>query len=217
MKHYVLTRAYRGPDYPPEANQRRVELLRRVTASSLKVQGGEWEWIVYIDPADPLLAERLDAFASAGAPVIPIAVGRDASEVIDWSGPVLTTRIDDDDAFAADAFVRLRRAAAGCRNRSALVFPIGHRVYAGRSVRLRHGRNAWASLYAPVGDRTHVRAIQHLHLRDIAPVTYLDEQPAWLWVRHQDAETGFRRATDHITQATRRRYAVDWNYVEGLR
>lgn len=216
MRHYVLTRAYRSPDYPLEANRRRVELLRRVTAASLREQGGDWEWIVYIDPRDPLLEDRLDAFASAGVPVIPIAVGRDATEVIDWSGAVLTTRIDDDDAFAVGAFNRLRAAVKPSARRG-YVFPMGHRVCAGQVMPIRHGRNAWSSLYAPHGDRIHVRAVQHLHLRNIAPITYIDERPSWLWVRHQDAETGFQRADQPITADVKQRYAVDWEFMEGLR
>lgn len=28
MNHYILTRAYRGPDYPLDASRRRIELLR---------------------------------------------------------------------------------------------------------------------------------------------------------------------------------------------
>ena len=180
------------------------------------MQGGDWTWLVYLDASDPLLNDRLYAFASAGAPVVPVFLGERVEDAIDWSGPVLTTRIDDDDAFAVDAFARLRVAAGKCDARTGLVFPRGHRVNDRKIMLVRHGRNAWASLYAPAGDRTHVRAIQHLHLRDIAPIIYIDEQPSWLWVRHQDAETGFRRANRPITRAVRRRYAVDWEFVEGL-
>jgi hypothetical protein len=212
MRHYVLTRAYRGPDYPLDANRRRVEILRHVTARSLAAQGTEWEWIVYIDPTDPLLDERMAAFQSAGVPVIPItSVGQ---EPIDWSGPVLTTRIDDDDAFAVDAFRRLHQAIP--KRRTVLMFPNGHRVNAGMVEPVTHRRNAWASLYAPAGDRIHVRHKAHGLLSMLAPVRFVDAKPAWLWVRHGDAETGFRRADRPITYDVRRRYDVDWSFVEGL-
>lgn len=210
--HYVLTRAYRGPDYPLAANRRRIEILRRVTARSLAAQGTDWEWIVYINRADPLLAERMAAFASAGVPVHPItSVGE---EPIDWSGPVLTTRIDDDDAFAADAFRRLRRAVM--KRRAVLVFPEGHRVNEGKVEPITHRRNAWASLYAPAGDVVHVRYKAHGLLSMLAPVTFVDHKPAWLWVRHSDAETAFRHADQPITDDVRNRYDVDWPFLERL-
>lgn len=212
MNHYVLTRAYRGPDYPIEANRRRVEITRRVTAASLAAQDTDWTWIVYIDPADPLLSERLDAFRSAGAPVLPItALGE---EPIDWSQPTLTTRIDDDDAFASTAFRRMRSVAG--MQRTVLMFPAGHRVNAGKVMPIIHRRNAWSSLYAPAGDRTHIRMAVHMRPTSLAPVRFVDSDPAWLWVRHRDAETAFRRADQPITDEVRRLYAVDWDFIEEL-
>lgn len=215
MKHYVLTRSYRGPDYPLEANRRRIEITRRITAPSMAVQGGKWTWLVYIDPADPLLRQRLDAFASAGVPVIPVPTTERVEDYIDWSGPVLTTRIDDDDAFARDAFDRLR-AALRPKHRRSYIFPWGHRVSNGRVKHLHHYRNAWCSLLAPKGDRTHVRQIQHLRIGQLARRAFLDDAPAFLWVRHQDSETGFRSADDEITDDIRARYAVDWPFLESL-
>ena len=212
LKHYVLTPAYRGPDYPIEANRRRVELLRRVTAASLSVQGTEWTWVVYVNPADPLLAERLDAFRSAGAPVIPIE--HSPEDVIDWSGPVLTTRIDDDDAFARDAFRRLRDRVTDTR--TVWMFPRGYRINDGQQEPILHRRNAWASLYAPQGQRIHIRQVAHPQVQRLAPVRTIDTDPAWLWVRHQDAKTAFRRAIEPITEDVRRRYAVDWAYLEDM-
>ena len=214
MKHYVLTRSYRGPGYPLEANRRRIEITRRITAPSMAVQGGKWTWLVYIDPADPLLGERLDAFASAGVPVIPVPTGDRVEEYIDWSGPVLTTRIDDDDAFARDAFRRLRKTLP--KRRAVLMFPNGHRVNDGKVELVQHRRNAWASMYAPAGDRVHVRQIAHGLLSTVASVIYVDSGPAWLWVRHVDAESAFRRADQPITDDVRSRYAVAWPFLERL-
>lgn len=215
MKHYVLTRSYRSPDYPLEANRRRIEVTRRITVPSMSVQGGNWEWIVYVDQTDPLLDERLRVFEGAGVPVIPVYIGQDVMDVIDWSGPVLTTRIDDDDAFARDAFNRLRAAVKDNRRRS-YVFPYGHRVSAGRVRFLHHLRNAWCSVLAPAGERIHVRQIQHLRIRELAPRVLLDPAPAFLWVRHQDAETGFRQAENEITDEVRAPYEVDWDFLEAL-
>lgn len=212
MRHYVLTRSHRGPDYPLDANRRRIELLRRVTAASLSVQSTKWTWIVYINPADPLLDERLDAFASAGAPVFPIT--HTGEEPIDWSDDVLTTRIDDDDAFSRDAFRRLSGAVRP--KRRVLMFPCGYRYHAGLVEPIVHRRNAWSSLFAPRGDQVHIRMAVHPKVNRLAPTQMLDNEPAWLWVRHPDAETLFRRATDPLTDEVKALYHVDWEYLEGI-
>lgn len=214
MRHYVLTRAYRSPAYPIEANRRRIEITRRVTARSLSCQGTEWTWLVYIDPTDPLLDERLEAFRSAGMPVVPVA--GPVQEYIDWSGSVLTTRVDDDDAFARDAFRRMHGAIRKRTPRTVLMFPEGHRVNAGMMQPIRHRRNAWSSLYAPAGDEVHIRQRAHPQVERIAPIRVVDRRPAWLWVRHQDAETGFRRAHHTLTDEVRALYDVDWPFVEEL-
>jgi len=213
MRHYLLTRSRRGPDYPIEANLRRIELARRITARSLAAQDGEWTWLVYVHPDDPFLEMRLDAFRSAGHPVVAIADNAGAMAAIDWSGPVLTTRIDDDDAFARDAFARLYAAIRPPRQRTAYIFPVGHRIHAGLSERIVHLRNSWASLYAPAGDRVHVRMVAHPKIPAFARVEYLGKEPGWLWVRHQDDENGFRRAHDLITPELRATYPVDWDLL----
>lgn len=215
-RHYVLTRAHRGPDYPLDANRRRVELLRGITARSLAAQGTDWIWLVYVNPDDPLLDERMEAFWSAGVPVVTLSSDADVDAAIDWSEPVLTTRIDDDDAFAGDAFDRLHLAASNLRRRTALVFPVGYRINDGLSERIHHGRNAWSSIYAPASDRVHIRQVVHPRIAMLAPITFVDQDPAWLWVRHQDAESGFRRADQPITPQLRALYPVDWDLLAGV-
>lgn len=211
MKHYVLTPARRGPEQPIDVNRRRIDLCRGVTARSLAAQGTDWTWIVYVHPDDPLLDERMDAFRSAGAPVIPI--DDDPAEVIDWSGPVLTTRIDDDDGFAPDAFARLHRRVRNLTRRTALMFPFGYRTWGGRADYVRHRRNAWSSIFAPAGDRSHVRMVKHHKIADLAPISVVDSQAAWLWVRHRDTDSGFQRASGPLTPAIRSLFPVDWGLL----
>lgn len=207
-----MTSASRGPDYPLDANRRRIELTRGITAPSVSAQGGDWTWIVWLHPDDPLRADRLAAFESAGHEVIPVV--EDAAPAIDWDGPVLTTRIDDDDAFAVGAFDRLRAAADGLRRRTALMFPIGYRVHEGRVDVVRHGRNAWLSVFAPAGDRSHAKSVQHQRIRQLAPVRWIDMEPAWLWTRHPDTDKGSHlRASEPVTRAVRSLFAIDWSLV----
>jgi hypothetical protein len=213
MNHYVLTSAYRGPDYPLDANARRIALLRGITARSLAAQAGDWTWLAFVAPDDPLREDRLDALRSAGHTVIPVTSTAEAETAIDWSEPVLTTRIDDDDGFARGAFARLRLAVTRARHRTAYIFPVGYRINNGLAERIVHIRNAWSSLYAPEGDRAHIRQVVHPQIARLAPVQFLDNDPAWLWVRHQDAQSGFRRAHDLITPALRATFPVDWDML----
>ena len=213
MKHYVLTTSRRGPEYPLDANARRIALCRGITARSLAAQDGDFTWIVYVHPDDPLLEERLDAFRSAGRPVATVANNADVARVIDWSDDVLTTRVDDDDGWAGNAFLRLYGAIGRTRQRTGFMFPVGYRINEGLCERIVHRRNAWSSLFAPRGDQTHIRMVKHNHIHDFVRVQNIDMDPAWLWVRHQDANSLFRRANQPITPALRAMYPVDWELL----
>lgn len=214
MKHYVLTPSYRGPEYPIEANRRRLAILRGITARSLATQGTDWTWLVYVQRDDPLLEERLDAFRSAGAPVIPM-YDFGPESVIDWSGPVLTTRIDDDDAFVRGAFLELHRTLRQSppTGREAIIFPHGYRVNEGRYIPVTNRKNAWVSLYAPKGDRIHVREVQHRRVWTLAPVRFLERRRAFLWVRHPDTLTAFRGTKYPLTPQIMAQFDVDWSLV----
>lgn len=210
-----MTTSYRGPEYPLDANRRRLAITAGITARSLAVQGTPWTWLVYVHPDDPLLTERRAVFEQAGAPVVFITPDIDPVDVIDWSSSVLTTRIDDDDAFVADAFRRLHRALRRPpAERSVLMFPVGFRVNEGRSIPIWHPHNAWSSLYVPPGDRAHIRMAQHHHVDTLAPIRFVDRRPAFLWVRHPDTETPFRGTRDPITDDIRRLFAVDWSIID---
>jgi hypothetical protein len=212
-----MTASYRGPDYPLEANARRVELARRITVPSLAAQPPGWTWIVYVHPEDPLRTERLAAFREAGAPVIAVTDNGEAEAAIDWTGPVLTTRIDDDDAFALDAFARLHASLrTPPAEPTALIFPIGYFLRDGRVALHRHLRNAWASVYSPGGRREHIRLHQHQRIPGAYPVYYLDPAPAWLRVSH-DANDRPSSHRTHVTpsHAIRSIFPVDWTLLDG--
>jgi hypothetical protein len=107
MRHYLLTRSAYAPDVPLEVNRKRLALTRGVLARSLAAQTfRDVTWVVMVDEADPLYDERVDALRSAGLPLILAHPGdivrNDVHDLpwgpwaqnLDWSGPVLTTRID---------------------------------------------------------------------------------------------------------------------------
>lgn len=78
-----MIRSSFGPGWDLDANRRRLEITRGITAQSLAAQTlRDWELVVLLDDEDPFRAERLAAFESAGVPV----------RVIPWKSA--------DDAFA---------------------------------------------------------------------------------------------------------------------
>jgi hypothetical protein len=132
------------------------------------------------------------------------------------SSTTLLTRIDDDDGFASDALERIRDAAEAeaITGRAAFILPRGIRVWNGLEVDSDHPTNAWATLQTPAGDELTVYDYCHRQVRDQGfPVVDVDEEPGWLWVRHQDTISGIRHAEQPISDATRALFPIDWGLV----
>lgn len=134
--------------------------------------------------------------------------------------PLIQSRIDDDDGFARTTLERVERYVAlhRPRTRLSLVFPFGHRAWAGKVHRIRHLANAMSSLYTPAGDRTCIYDFGHTHAREHQRVVPVDYLPAWLWAR-TDAEhlTDYRQASRPITPIIRATYPIDWTLVGAAR
>lgn len=234
MRHYVLTRAVYDPEaWPLEANRRRLDLLRAVTAASLSAQTEKrWSWIVAVHPDDPLLAERKAVCRAAGYKARFVAYRGEGDRVataarayrsVPWrrhmaapDRPTLTTRLDDDDALAPRTLGRVRKAARHLERRTALIAPEGFRVFDGRYVAVRHERNAWASLLAPAGDGALVYDFNHKRIAEHVPVVFLADDPAWLWVRHDDTLSRHRIADAPIDDRLRAHFPnLDWRAIKG--
>lgn len=152
--------------------------------------------------------------------------------------PALMTRIDDDDAFVPDALERIQRAAALVPegDRRILVQPRGFRVSNGKYVRVVHPSNAMHSLVTPTGDRLCIYDYGHTLVaaggyRDEllgeapadppvvsgyaspAPVTKVDDQAAWLWVRHVDAISRDLAGVRPISKQLRAMFPIDWSLL----
>jgi hypothetical protein len=221
VRHYVLTRAVYGPSWSVEANHRRLQMTRGVTARSLAPQTG-FEWLVLLHPADPLLEERKAAFV--GARFLYLDVSGTPSQVAaaayraDWVGAigrrdetVAMTRLDDDDAFAPWAMARVQQIARDTIRRTALMFRLGFRAWEGRYTLVRHDSNAMQTLVTPPGDYLTVYDYLHRYVRKTAPVRMIDNRPAWLWSRHPDTISGWRVAERPLTPEIRAMFDVDWS------
>lgn len=231
MRHYVLTRAAYGHGWSLEANRRRLELLRAVTAASLAGQSEQdFMWVVWLDYADPLYDERRAVLEGAdvelelihtdsrGHRALARAEVARLGYLAPWRAgmtvrPRLTTRLDDDDGLAGDAIERIQGAAtAAGSGRRIWQLPRGHRILNGRCTELRWPRNAWVTLQdadAIVYDFPHRKA------RQFAPVKNVDDRAGWLWVRHRDTLSGRHHHADQpITAGIRALYPVDWPALE---
>jgi hypothetical protein len=242
VRHYLLTRSAYGPDVPIEVNRYRLELTRCITARSLASQTcQDVTWLVLIDVYDPLLFDRTEAFVASGLNVVLAPAGnieRTArtdrpwgpwAEFIDWSDATLTTRIDDDDAFAPwalSAFHDHAERYAGARrhrNRRIFTMPIGFRVSSGK-INLRHDKvNQFTTMYSPRGDRTCIMDINHTGQRRLAPMLPISTAPGWLWLRHDGARSAMSRASnldkadmEPISDAVRECFDVDWGLIASL-
>lgn len=240
MKHYLLTRSAYGPDVPLWQNRARLDLMRGVLCRSLAAQTErDVTWLVLIDPADPLLAERTEALESAGLPLLL----RDAGPMerrsvhdrpkgpwrhhIDWSQAVMTTRIDDDDAFAPWALALFHRNGlereAKRGRRIVWVLGTGYRITSGRIAYRKDPVAQFSSLYAPRRDRTTIMDVNHCSIARLGQVNDGSEEPGWLWLRHLATRSINSRAENYqnetmgaITDDIRARFPVDWSLIESL-
>lgn len=242
MRHYVLTRAVYGPQWSAEANRRRLDVTRAVTASLMAAQTSrDWTWVVALDPRDPLLEERRAVFGDAApdyaevlweSPAVPpadrhaspyrgvqqvafAAYGAPWNDVIgDRDEPILQTRIDDDDGLAVDSIARYQAASRRIRRRTILMLPWGVRVWNRRYSVVRHARNAMHTLVTPAGDATCVYDYGHATCHKAAPIQTVDHSWGWLWVRHRDTISGWKQAVRPISGDVRRKFPADWRALE---
>lgn len=243
MRHFVCIRSIYGAGWSLEENRRRLALTAGVTVRTLAAQScRDFELSVVVNPQDPLLHERLGVFGGAGVKVTVFPwdgtiVSKHAHTQLDeqgklragtavagyrfdWGsglaladGPTLTTRLDDDDGLHPTTLERVQRAAEGLAAVTALMHPVGFRVFAGRQARVRHDSNAFFTLFAPDGDASHVYAHSHARARKHWRVVTVDEEPAWLWVRHRDTLSGCRGTEKGVTGTVRRMFPVDWGLL----
>lgn len=233
MNHYLLTRAVYFPGlWPLEANRRRLALFSGVTVRSLAAQTvRDWVWVLAVAADDELRGERLAAAEAAGVEVRALEVpplGERATRAraamaayrAPWAevagpGPRLTTRLDDDDAFTPDAFARIRGRLGSWvpRRRVSLMLPVGFRVWGGRYTRVHHASNAMATLYTPEGDAATVYGFMHRNIAEHVEVLHVDQDPGWLWVRHPDTLSGWRRSTRPVSRGLIARFPIDWSVV----
>lgn len=240
-----MTRSAYGPGWDLEANRRRLAMTKAVTAPLMGGQTfRDWTWIVALDPRDPLLEERRAVFEAAAPRFVAMMWTPTTLARVPWDpepkrhvteneliaaaayrapwrsfvpgdGPLLQTRLDDDDGLALDGLARYQRAARVLRNRRAvLMLPMGVRVYGGRFASISHDRNAMHTLHTPAGDDLCIYDYGHTKCRHVAPVLMVDHRWGWVWTRHHDTISGWRETRSPLTPRVRAYFpVVDWAAV----
>jgi hypothetical protein len=238
VNHYLLTRSAYSQAVPIQRNRARLRLTIGVCARSLAAQTNrDVTWLVLVDLEDPLLPQRTAAFISSGLEVIIAPAGdivRDDvhdlpwgpwKQYIDWTDATLTTRIDDDDAFAPWVLANYREKADAWARRNpkrrlVLTLPTGYRVADGKVNQRTDRVSQFSSLYAPKGDHGTVMDMNHTRVRRLARPMTASTDPGWLWVRHDQTRSARSRAStierDKMvvaSQAVRDLFPVDWSLL----
>jgi putative rhamnosyltransferase len=228
VRQYVLTRSAYGPGWSIEANRRRLAMTRAITIRSLASQTSRhFRWLVLLHRSDPLLAERMAAFGAIGADFLYLDTSGTSVEVAwqgylaDWRaaiGPrddlVAMTRLDDDDGLAPWVMERIGEMAGRVKQRTALMLPLGVRVWNGGYTLVRHMTNAMHTLVTPPDDEATVYDYGHRKVRQFAHVQHIDNRVAWLWTRHEDTISGWRTADRPLTAKIRSLFDVDWSALD---
>ena len=227
MRQYVLTRSAYGPGWDVEANRRRLALSRATVIPSMSAQTfRDFAWFVLLHPRDALLEERRAAFAAAGARFLYLDPDVDGTPQhvafvayrAGWceaigvrDEAVAMTRLDDDDALAPWVLGRIRVVASRATGRTALVCPVGIRVWRGCYTTVHHASNAMQTLVTPSGDELTVYGYKHREVRRVAPLRMVDPRPAWVWSRHPDTISGWHSSGRPLTPAIRAMFPIDWS------
>lgn len=226
-----MTRAAYGPAWDREANRRRLEITRGVTAASMAAQTSkDWTWLVVLHRDDPLKAERKAVFESAGVPVKFVTIAtkttdRSQAAYDAYHAPwgrllgkrddyLAMTRLDDDDALAPWAIARIQATVRTPIRRTILVFPVGVRVWGGRYTIVSHQSNAMQTLVTLPGDDLHVYGYGHRDARRVGKVRAIDARFAWVWARHPDTISGWKTAEKAIPDRIRSMFPIDWALLE---
>lgn len=174
----------------------RFDLFERYCLPSVAAQTERrFHWIVYFDADTPEpFRARIEAcravqpFTPYFTPLFP-AEGwpRSVRETLDAPAPwLLTTRLDNDDALAADFVARLRAAALEAPlRRGALNFTNGYIMAGGRLYAHSHPSNAFASWLEPWDEAMRTApSIAHMEFAEHGPVRQIGGAAAWMQIVH---------------------------------
>ncbi len=172
-----------------ELSASRLAIARHTSIPSLAFQSTRPIVHVAVNPADPHLAERLDAYRSTGCEIVPLYRKEWKLYKENWElpdGRKIVSRMDDDDVICRD-YCRELRAAAPASGEWNLVFPVGYVWWRNTAYRLEHLGNQFVTLVTDQQTDPHHEG--HWLYHQNWQTKIVSSQPSWIWVRHGAAST----------------------------
>lgn len=213
IEHFVLTRfniKYKSefdtdkndlPTATDEWMEHRMRLFENVCLPSMKAQSNkDFTWLIFFDEnTKGAYKERIDSYTKELPNMEPVYMPHVKSDIelateVNKRLPnatqrLLTTRIDNDDAFAYYALETIRNRAQEMSSDMVLNLRFGISYYNGDVKVKSHKSNPFLSLFELKGVGGEFKSVfcgkTHNRMRDIAPVMQIDDRPYWLVLIHE--------------------------------
>jgi hypothetical protein len=168
-------------------SERRLEISRHTAIPSLAYQTVKPVIHIAVNPDDPFLAERLDAFRSTGCEVKPLYRPNWKLYRENWElpeGRKIVSRMDDDDVICKEYCQRTREAAPESGEWN-LIWPNGYVFWRETCYLLHHPGIQFVTLVTDHDKDPHQEQHWGYHKRWQTKV--VSNAVGWIWVRHGDA------------------------------
>lgn len=170
-------------------SERRLEISKHTSIPSLRYQSRKPTVHIAVNPDDPLLSERLEAFQSTGCEVKPLYRPDWKLYRENWELPAgrkIVSRMDDDDVLCAEYCERTRSAAPESGEWN-LIWPNGYVFWRETCFLLNHPGIQFVTLVTDHDKDPHQE--QHWQYHKLWPTKVVSNAVGWIWVRHGDAAT----------------------------
>jgi Putative rhamnosyl transferase len=185
-----------GRHLDPAWLRSRVRLFGQFCAPSIAAQTAQgFDWAVFVDPNTPdvvrgqleeIVADRSRSLVLPWSGSVAAAVRAVVDERRAGAAYVITSRLDSDDALERTYVERVQAAGASTRTRF-IDLPVGYTYNPVTNVLRQYEEptNPFVSLIEPWSPNMHtVYATWHTKVHELAPVTVVSEEAAWMQVVH---------------------------------
>jgi hypothetical protein len=167
----------------------RLEIARHTSIASLAYQSVKPVVYIAVNPDDPHLTERLNAYRATGCEINPLF--RDEWKLYkeNWElpdGRKIVSRMDDDDVICRD-YCKEIQAAAPESGEWNLAYPVGYVWWRSTAYKLEHMGIQFVTLVTDQQTDPHQQGHWKYHKTWQAKI--VSSQPSWIWVRHGDSAT----------------------------
>jgi hypothetical protein len=167
----------------------RLEIARHTSIASLAYQTAKPAIHIAVNPDDPHLQARLEAFRATGCEVKPLYRSEWKLYKENWElpeGRKIVSRMDDDDVICRDYCKELQTAAPESGEWN-LSFPVGYVWWHSTAYKLEHMGIQFVTLVTDQMADPHQEG--HWKYHQEWQTKIVSSEPSWIWVRHGDAST----------------------------